>query len=466
MPRLVRRQPLIERIKSYLNPLDFLLWLSEELESGDWDEWQKEYGTISGCLLNLVMLIARANSGSRRNDDIDDVFGDEDDDAGWMSWLCSFIVHFLTLFSLLNAFYTFYRKRHYRLFETPIDEAPHTPSAQRVRVDSSPSSSPFRYITNVINSTTAAARAHPDSDREVWELAVWDPTRLCLHMFCMFSPGHILVYFLFLPTSPLDPRPSVTIVKTLILVTLLSIQLTLLKSSFIQQTKDADLIHKEVLHEYNAKFVHPRTQTQMRDVGTQFFTDLHSPSGLPSRTHDSKFNRVQASTPVTIINKGFQTHANPSYSRHVDPNGLATPRTAPRPIYTPAAGSSYQTPSGSSSPIKHQPQAQPQTQPLSSYRPSRSKTPSHTHSYYQPQFQPPKPNTASRNGDGGSLGVYSHANSPLRKSRSTGIDGLRDRAIPNPFQREGGSPLKRSSVVGAGGGEYEDSRRYRKSGMF
>lgn len=79
---------------------------------------------------------------------------------------CSFLAHFLTLSCLVNALYTFFRKRHYRMFEQPVDLPPETPSAHRVRVDSSPASlSPLRYVQSVI-SNVAASRAYPDAERE------------------------------------------------------------------------------------------------------------------------------------------------------------------------------------------------------------------------------------------------------------------------------------------------------------
>ncbi len=86
MPRLVRRRPLGERIQAYLNPLDFVLWLSEELDSGDWDQWQKDWATPIGIGLNFVFLVARANSGpsTQRGDD---VFGEAEGYTGWWAWL-------------------------------------------------------------------------------------------------------------------------------------------------------------------------------------------------------------------------------------------------------------------------------------------------------------------------------------------------------------------------------------------
>ena len=85
-PRLVRRRPMKERIKAYVNPLDFLLWLSEQLDSGDWDEWQKEWAYPIGILLNVIFLIARANSGYNTRGRADDVFGEDVGYAGWLPW--------------------------------------------------------------------------------------------------------------------------------------------------------------------------------------------------------------------------------------------------------------------------------------------------------------------------------------------------------------------------------------------
>ena len=92
MPKFVRRQPLVERIKAYLNPYDFLLWLSEELESNGWDQLEKEWAVPVGIVVNLVFLIARANTNNTSTP-YDDVFG-ELPGVPWTSWLvrCPFVL--------------------------------------------------------------------------------------------------------------------------------------------------------------------------------------------------------------------------------------------------------------------------------------------------------------------------------------------------------------------------------------
>lgn len=85
MPRLVRRKPLMQRIMANLNPMDTLLWLSEEMETQDWDSAQ--LGTQVGLGLNFVFLLARANHSSKSADD--DVFGNEDATTSWSTLIVS-----------------------------------------------------------------------------------------------------------------------------------------------------------------------------------------------------------------------------------------------------------------------------------------------------------------------------------------------------------------------------------------
>jgi hypothetical protein len=87
MPKFVRQQPLSERISAYFNPFDFLLWLSEELESNGWDQIEKEWALPIGFGLNLMFLIARSNTHAN-SPSYDDVFA-EAPGTGWTVWLAS-----------------------------------------------------------------------------------------------------------------------------------------------------------------------------------------------------------------------------------------------------------------------------------------------------------------------------------------------------------------------------------------
>ncbi|PNP41794.1 hypothetical protein TGAMA5MH_06387 [Trichoderma gamsii] len=298
MPRLVRRRPLWERITSNLNPMDFLLWLSEELETRDWDS--KLVGTQLGLAMNLVFLLARANAGATSSSSDNDIFGDETK-IGWFSYVAYLIVWGLALFSCINAAYTYTRTRRYRMFQANIEEPLSTPSARRVQVQSSPvtSASPLRYFADKIAPDSAESRSHPDKKRDVWELAVWDPLPISLRLVCLFSPGHVLAYLLALPLAPLDPQPSVTVFNAIVMQVVLSGQMLFLSSRFAQQAKDNAIIQKEVMNEYNTKFVHPRLHPVVRDVGTQVAAE-HSPKGR---------GFVQVGTPTTLIRKSFVTRS-------------------------------------------------------------------------------------------------------------------------------------------------------------
>lgn len=359
--------------------------------------------------------------------------------ADKVSLQASFLVYVLVLLSISNALFTFWRRRSYRLFEQSVDVPPPTPSAHRVKVDSSPmSSSPLRYMQAVLTSATASSRAYPDPEREVWELNLWDPKPFNLNIFTLFSPGHIVIYSLLLPPTASDPRPSVTVFTAMAFSALLSAQLWMLKASFSQQAKDSALIHGEVMNEYDTKYVHPNLIRPMRDVGIQTRV-----AGNTSRTNHTR--EIDVYTPTTIIKRGFRTHPNPNYAREYDPYGLASrPEDSKRnPGFpdTPTNGYVNRT-----------------TQSYS--RPSTALTD------FSSPLKPHHERLRERSpikGDGGSMGVYSHAASPLRKAASSN----HLKPLAGDLRRTTlGSPLNRRSASGPGGADPLDLARRRDTGRF
>ena len=264
----------------------------------------------------------------------------------------------------------------------------------------------------MIAKETAEPGAYQDPTREVWELAVWDPLPLCLRIFCFFSPGHVLVYWLFLPTSPHDSHPSTTILTTIGLSCLLSVQLSLLHNNFSQQSKDAAVLQKEVMHEYDIKYVHPITHPLMRDVGIQF-------KGVDGVDGGAK-NCVDIYNPDIVVNKGFRTRPNAGYINHLDP-GSAKQREAHQ-----------KHPSGNL--------VEPTSQSFS-YGGDISSPIQQKSAWQQPDFGK-VPIVGF--GDGGSLGVYSHAQSPLRKSSAA---RQRERERNSSPTKRDGSPTKSASAA-------------------
>ena len=74
---------------------------------------------------------------------------------------------------------------------------------------------------------------------------------------------HVILYSFNLPVEPLDPRPSVKVVAMIIIAAFLTLQLSFLRGSFLQQIRDSKIIHREVLHEYD------KLLRQGNDRGTQ-----------------------------------------------------------------------------------------------------------------------------------------------------------------------------------------------------
>jgi hypothetical protein len=248
---------------------------------------------------------------------------------------------------------------------------------------------------------SAESRAHPDKTRDVWEISVWDPLPVSLRFLIFFSPVHVVVYMLFLPLVALDPRPSVTVFNCLLLQVVLSAQLYLLESRYAQQAKDTAIIQREVLHEYDTKFVHPRLHPVVREVATQ----------VSMGEQGAEQEEVDVGTPTTIIRRGFQTHPNQNYAKHYDPDYSRQPR--PRnvmnsSIVTPATKPRYADAFTSGR--------------LQSPAIRQSLPPSSTPSYSTGVAgQPGIPGSAGSNTNfGGSMGVYTHSLSPLKKATSFG----------------------------------------------
>ncbi|CBX90879.1 hypothetical protein IAQ61_002350 [Plenodomus lingam] len=460
MPRLVRRTPVLERIKAYLDPSDWLIWIAEELNSSDWEDCASTYSLYLGFSANFLFILAQANSGASSTSEDDGVFNTVQG-PGWLKWFANLVVLVLMGTSFGNAWLVWGKRRHYRLFEQSVEKAPRTPSAKRVRVDSSPASaSPMAFVRNLVTNS-AASRAHPDEHRDVWEIAVWDPNPLCLQLFCLFSPLHVLLYYFNLPVPQLDPRPSVKLTTTIVIGLVLSLQMWWLRRSFIQQTKDNAIISREVLHEYDSKFVHPSLQKPCRDVAIQTISKRpYKDSSVGVRgTSDGLASEITTYTPKTVINRTFRTNPNANYVNQYDPDNASTTSIARSTQNTPRASYHSTTASAAASSS-----AVPDFSPI---RQSQPPNPFHQ--------APPMPRTAPNN-DGGYLGVKMHAASPLRKSASAnffrdaegsriasrGRESLGGAGERRVREREG-SPLKRASTpVGDGLGQGEGRRLFGK----
>ena len=84
--RVVRRAPLLDRVRALLNPAELALWAWEEVVSHDWEEFDRQWSTVLGLGLNLVFVLARINSAATSNGD--DIFEDyKGGTSGALAWM-------------------------------------------------------------------------------------------------------------------------------------------------------------------------------------------------------------------------------------------------------------------------------------------------------------------------------------------------------------------------------------------
>lgn len=219
-----------------------------------------------------------------------------------------------------------------------------------------------------------------------------------------------------LPLAPLDARPSVTVFKCLVEQVALSALLLAFETKFSQQNKDAAYIQREVMREYDIKFVHPRLHPVVRAVGTQ--------CGEDEDGNETDF--VELGTPTTQIMKSFRPNPNPNYVAHIDPDsigrasaGRATPPSraespafTPTPMNRPINRSMKKFDLQASAP-KSRPSPLRQSLPAG---PLASKSTPSVASIEKPTMS--NAGTSTGSSYGGSLGVFSHPRSPLKKAAS------------------------------------------------
>lgn len=151
----------------------------------------------------------------------------------------------------------------------------------------------------------------------------------------MFSPVHVAIYWLALPipnssaSSPVAYEthisPAAVYFTVILTQVLLSAQVIWFKTAFMQQAKDQSVISKEVMHEYDHKYVHPRLNQLKRDVSVQ--CDIEG----------GRNDFVQAFTPQ-FAREGFRTFANPNYADFTGQSSGGDSWMPPRPHWsTPVA---------------------------------------------------------------------------------------------------------------------------------
>jgi hypothetical protein len=184
---------------------------------------------------------------------------------------------------------------------------------------------------------------------------------------------------------------------------LLSFQLGLMKTSFSQQAKDTTLLQSQVMNEYDVKFVRPALNHTVRDVGCQT-----RESAISSRGHRTR--EVDLYMPTTIIKRAFSTNPNSNYARHYDPDNLLN--VSAQQHHSRTSGNSLTPPSILKTPAAS---AYTNAEMQSAYSAYGDGGPADFSSPLKAHHEKLRERIPAR-GDGGSMSVYTHPASPLKRT--------------------------------------------------
>ncbi|KAJ4487945.1 hypothetical protein J3R30DRAFT_3432367 [Lentinula aciculospora] len=228
---------------------------------------------IGGILhfLHLCVRVSQARSAQSNDLEWNEMLR-ETEGRSWFDWTMPMTL-FLLAASLTNAVYTFTRIRLYRLHRRiePVS----SPNAKFVDSDDvdfdnlDPPSLAVRFRAGAWNAFIAFWRfllglkpstKLPSSTRKstrVQQLEIWTPGDLEMMLFNIYSPVHALLW--------IATNSSNWIIMLFIMGTV-GVQLNAMMLSYKTLVKDKEILHAEVMSEYNEGFVYPRINPIRKDV--------------------------------------------------------------------------------------------------------------------------------------------------------------------------------------------------------
>ncbi|KAG0320942.1 hypothetical protein BG000_003391 [Podila horticola] len=309
--RIYRRQPFLKRMADI--PVDCAVKIQNEFAALDWDALQER---ISGPLvIGLNGLMVWAKLGYWLEDPYSDtprilkgnqpILRSAGFVPGFSALFGSSIQYILVAISLLNTYWLLTSKKTYTMMDRDYYDPPSSNNARLAELD--PQDKPWseklpgRLVYPLV--APFLSKSEPEAKRTVWELSVWNPSVLCLNLFCWFSPAQALV----LVGTTMD-----NLHMTLPIAVAISVQLSYLVHFFQGYVKDRQLIVAEAYREYDNKFVKPRVFVRKFDRSTTTGTDtseLYAQEGeevlrfpAPSSSWSNPFRakaRARATSPLS-----------------------------------------------------------------------------------------------------------------------------------------------------------------------
>ncbi|KFH67857.1 hypothetical protein MVEG_06588 [Podila verticillata NRRL 6337] len=270
--RIYRRQPFLKRMADI--PVDCAVKIQNEFAALDWDVLQ---GRISGPLVvGLNGLMVWAKLGYWLEDPYSDtprilkgsqpILRSPGFVPGFSSLFGSSIQYILVAISLFNTYWLLTSKKTYTMMDRDYYDPPSSNNARLAELE--PQDIPWseKFPGRLVYPLVAPflSRPEPEAKRTVWELSVWNPSVLCLNLFCWFSPAQALV----LVGMTMD-----NLYMTLPIAAAIAVQLSYFAHFFQGYVRDRQLVVAEAYREYDNKFVKPRVFVRKFDRSTTTGTD-------------------------------------------------------------------------------------------------------------------------------------------------------------------------------------------------
>lgn len=318
--RLVRKQPLFEKLRSY--PFDLLLSLNEARLSIDWDDYIPQtlaIGTSLDGLFTVLCKLAHHNNlvnGRRENsvfrtdvhtyknvvsraiygnEGVEYTNGRDQAPTHYLTWILTTMLAGIFLASTINAFSVLlFPFRSYTLLNTSTSYT--KPKGSNVVKQNVSISANAGLVSRVLAYFGERSFYETESDSEldttyevapinkdVWVLKVWDPSPFQLYLFATFSP---LLLFATWAISK-----DVALWKLLGGICLYNGCGFWLTSKFLLLISDKQIIYQETFNEYNRKYVIPKTSVLKKNA---IVDATHGPSASARMTvYDDKVGHLQ-----------------------------------------------------------------------------------------------------------------------------------------------------------------------------
>lgn len=293
--RLIRKQPLFDKIRSY--PFDLLLSINEARLSIEWDDYIPQTLAIGTALDALFMILCKLRhhtkvvNNRRQNSvfrtDIQTykkvvsraIYGSDGNTypisqpkvtTSHLSWILTASIVILFLASVFNAANVLWLPtRNYTLLNTSTDYAkPKGSNVVKQNVSLNPEKGLFGRILSYFGERSyyeSESDSEMDTtyevgpvEKDVWVLKVWDPSPFQLYLLATFSPVVLSIIWL---TST-----DVVFWKILLGASLHNGISFWLTAKFLLLITDKQIIYQETFNEYNRKYVIPKTSVLKKNA--------------------------------------------------------------------------------------------------------------------------------------------------------------------------------------------------------